>query len=159
MAVYRLALLGMRLALFQPDQPPTVGTLVRLCACLGIGIDIIRPCGFPFGREALRRSALDYFDLAEVQIHDDWHAFQCDVGGRRVLLTTAAAAFHDRVEYLADDVLVVGRESAGVPDFVHAAAALRVRVPMRAGLRSINVALAAAMVAGEAMRQTGTYPQ
>ncbi len=149
----------MRIALFQPDLPPNVGTLVRMGACLGLPVDIIRPCGFPLGREALRRSAMDYLEHAEIHLHDDWAAFQRDVPGRRVLLTTKASAPYTEVAYQTDDVLVVGQESVGAPDFVHAAAALRVRIPMQPGIRSLNVALAAAMVAGEALRQTGLYPQ
>ncbi|MBB4632715.1 tRNA (cytidine(34)-2'-O)-methyltransferase [Sphingosinicella soli] len=149
----------MRIALFEPDLPPNVGTLVRFGACLGLAVDIIRPCGFPLGREALRRSAMDYFDLADIHIHADWAAFQRDVPGRRVLLTTKASQPFHAARYEAEDVLLLGRESAGVPDFVHDAAALRVCIPMRAGLRSLNVALAAAMVAGEALKQTGLYPR
>ncbi len=145
----------MRIALFQPDLPPNVGTLVRFGACLGLAVDIIRPCGFPVGREALRRSAMDYFDHADIHIHADWAAFQRDVPGRRVLLTTKASVPYTDAAYTSGDVLVVGRESTGAPEHVHEAAALRVLVPMRPGLRSLNVALAAAMVAGEALRQTG----
>lgn len=147
----------MRIALFQPDIPPNVGTLLRLGACLEIGIDIIKPCGFPISRHALKRSAMDYFDHAEVTIHDDWTAFQAAAKGRRVLLTTQSSMPYTEAVFKNDDVLLVGRESTGAPDFVHEAAALRIRIPMRPGLRSINVALAAAMVAGEALRQTGTF--
>lgn len=149
----------MRIALFQPDLPPNVGTLIRLGACLGMPVDIIKPCGFPFGREALKRSAMDYLDAADVNIHADWDAFQRDVPGRRVLLTTKASVAFTDAAFDAGDVLVVGRESAGAPDFVHDAAGLRVRIPMRASLRSINVAVAAAMVAAEALRQTRGFPQ
>jgi tRNA (cytidine/uridine-2'-O-)-methyltransferase len=148
----------MRLALFQPDLPPNVGTLIRLGACLGLPVDIIRPCGFPLGRDALRRSAMDYFDHADICIHADWADFEAAVPGRRVLLTTRAGTSYLDARFAADDVLVVGRESVGAPDHVHAAAGLRVAIPMRPGLRSINVALAAAMVAGEALRQTGHFP-
>ena len=149
----------MRIALFQPDLPPNVGTLIRLGACLGMPVDIIKPCGFPFGRETLKRSAMDYIDAADVSIHADWDAFQRDVPGRRVLLTTKASVAFTDAAFDAGDVLIVGRESVGAPDFVHDAAGLRVRIPMRAGLRSINVAVAAAMVAAEALRQTRGFPQ
>lgn len=149
---------AMRIALFQPDQPPNVGTLLRLGACLGLPVDIIRPCGFPLGRESLRRSAMDYFDRVDLTIHADWQAFERDVAGRRVLLTTKAAVRLVDACFMEDDVLVVGSESKGAPAFVHDAAGLRVRIPMQPGLRSINVAVAAAMVAGEALRQTGLYP-
>lgn len=154
-----LAQAAMRIALFQPDLPPNVGTLVRMGACLGLAVDIIRPCGFPLGREALRRSAMDYFEHADIHIHADWTAFQENVPGRRVLLTTKASVPYTDPVYAPDDVLVVGQESVGAPDFVHEAAALRVRIPMKPGLRSLNVALAAAMVAGEALRQTGFFSQ
>ncbi len=144
----------MRIALFQPDQPPNVGTILRLGACLGVAVDIIKPCGFPIGRDALRRSAMDYFDAADISIHDDWTAFRRNVPGRLVLLTTKAADIYTDATFRPDDILVVGQESTGAPEHVHDAADLRVKIPMRAGLRSINVALAAAMVVGEALRQT-----
>jgi tRNA (cytidine/uridine-2'-O-)-methyltransferase len=147
----------MRIALFQPDLPPNVGTILRFGACMDIPVDVIKPCGFPIGREALRRSVMDYWDHVDVTVHSGWDAFQRDVPGRRVLLTTKASVLYTAATYAADDILVVGQESCGAPDFVHDAAGVRVRIPMQRGLRSINVALAAAMVAGEAMRQTGQF--
>jgi tRNA (cytidine/uridine-2'-O-)-methyltransferase len=148
----------MRLALFQPDQPGNVGTLVRLGACLAVPVDVIEPCGFPFSLHALRRAGLDYADHAEIVPHADWAAFRAVRPQRLVLLTTKASLAHTDATFHADDILIVGQESAGAPDHVHAAADLRVRIPLAPGLRSLNVAIAAAMVLGEALRQTESYP-
>lgn len=148
----------MRLALFQPDQPGNVGTLIRLGACLGVPVDVIEPCGFPFSLHALRRSGLDYADHAEIVPHADWQAFRATRRERLVLLTTRGSVSHVEARYAPDDILIVGQESAGAPDFVHFEAALRVRIPLATGLRSLNVAVAAAMVLGEALRQTESYP-
>lgn len=148
----------MHLALYQPDLPPNVGTLIRLGACLGVPTHIIEPCGFPFSLQAVRRSALDYTRHAEIIAHKSWEAFQSDrPPGRLVLLTTKATEPYTRFEFAADDTLMVGRESAGVPDTVAAAADARVLIPLRPGLRSLNVAVAAGMVLGEALRQTGGF--
>lgn len=148
----------MRLALFQPDQPGNVGTLLRLGACLGVPVDVIEPCGFPFSLHAVRRAGLDYGDHAEITPHADWAAFRAARPARLVLLTTRGSVLHTAARYDRDDILIVGQESAGAPDFVHDAATLRVRIPLAAGLRSLNVAIAAAMVLGEALRQTESYP-
>ena len=148
----------MRLALFQPDQPGNVGAMVRLGACLGVPIDVIEPCGFPFSLRAVKRSALDYGEHAEISAHADWAAFRAARPGRLVLLTTKGSIAHTAAEYRPDDILLVGQESVGAPDHVHADASLRVRIPLAPGLRSLNVAIAAAMVLGEALRQTEGYP-
>ena len=148
----------MRLALFQPDQPGNVGAMMRLGACLGVPIDVIEPCGFPFSLRAVKRSALDYGDRADITAHSDWAAFRAARPERLVLLTTKASVAHTAAEYRPDDILVVGQESVGAPDHVHAAASLHVRIPLAPGLRSLNVAIAAAMVLGEALRQTEGYP-
>ena len=148
----------MRLALYQPDQPGNVGAMIRLGACLGVAIDVIEPCGFPFALHVLKRSALDYGDQADVATHIDWAAFRAARSGRLVLLTTGGSVAHTVADYRPDDILLVGQESAGVPEQVHAAAGLRVRIPLARGLRSLNVAIAAAMVLGEALRQTESYP-
>ena len=148
----------MRLALFQPDQPGNVGAMVRLAACLGVPIDVIEPCGFPFSLRAVRRSALDYGEQADICAHVDWAAFRAARPERLVLLTTKGSIAHTAAEYRPDDILLVGQESVGAPDHVHAAASLRVRIPLAPGLRSLNVAVAAAMVLGEALRQTEGYP-
>ena len=149
----------MRLALFEPDIPQNVGAMVRLGACLGVPIDVIEPCGFAFDPRRLRRVALDYIDHAEIARHSSWNAYTAARGaGRLVLLTTAASTRHVDFAFRADDTLVVGRESVGAPEMVHAAADARVRVPLRPGLRSLNVATAAAIVLGEALRQINGFP-
>lgn len=148
----------MRLALFQPDQPGNVGTLMRLGACLGVPLDVIEPCGFPFSLRAVKRSALDYSEHADITAHLDWTAFREAQPGRLVLLSTKGSIRHTEAEYHPDDILLVGQESLGAPEYVHAAAGLRVRIPLAPGLRSLNVAIAAAMVVGEALRQTEGFP-
>ncbi len=144
----------MRLALYQPDIPQNTGAMLRLGACLGIGLDIIEPCGFVWDDKKLRRVAMDYIDHLNYARHSSWQAFLDQVGSRRIiLLTTKAATPYTSFAFRSDDILMVGRESAGVPDAVHDRADGRVIIPMAAGLRSLNVAMAAAMVVGEALRQ------
>lgn len=148
----------MRLALYQPDIPQNTGTILRLGACLGVPVEIIGPAGFDLGDRALRRAGLDYLSQVELQRHISFAAFEAwrrQRGCRLVLATTAASRVYTDFAFRADDVLLMGRESAGVPDRVHAAADEAVRIPMREGMRSLNVALAAAMLLGEALRQTG----
>ena len=147
----------MRLALYEPDIAGNVGTLIRLGVCLGLPVDIIEPCGFAFSPRALKRSGMDYLDTADLTIHADWAAFRVARPGRLVLLTTRATLAYTDAAFEAGDILLTGRESAGVPDAVHTAAGLAVRIPLQAGQRSLNVAVAAAMVAGEALRQTGGF--
>jgi tRNA (cytidine/uridine-2'-O-)-methyltransferase len=148
----------MRLALYQPDIPQNLGAFIRLAACLGTPLDIIEPCGFPVDDRRIRRAAMDYVDLAQLQRHASWEAFRRDrAPGRLVLLTTAGATRLPDARFRADDILLLGRESAGAPPEVHAAADLRIRVPLRKGLRSLNVATAATLVLGEALRQTDGY--
>ena len=148
----------MRLALYQPDIPQNLGAFIRLSACLGTPIDLIEPCGFPIDDKRIRRAAMDYYDRAAIIRHASWMAFRRDRGrGRLILLTTTGDQRFPDAAFRADDTLLVGRESAGVPHEVHAAADLRLRIPMTPGLRSINVALAAAMVLGEALRQTAGF--
>jgi tRNA (cytidine/uridine-2'-O-)-methyltransferase len=148
----------MRLALFQPDIPQNTGALLRLGACLGVPVDIIEPCGFHLDDRRLRRAGMDYLDRARMVRHPSWQAYQDVREGRLVLLTTAAPLRYTEFAFQASDTLLVGRESAGVPQAVHEAAAARIVVPMRPATRSINVALAAAIVLGEALRQTGGFP-
>jgi tRNA (cytidine/uridine-2'-O-)-methyltransferase len=153
----------MRLALYQPDMPPNVGTLLRLAACLGVPVDIIEPCGFPWDDRKLRRAGMDYLDQVELARHASFAAFmaarRAEAGaGRLILLTTQGEALHHRFRFMPDDTLMTGQESRGVPPAVHQAANARIRIPMRAGLRSINVALAGAMVLGEALRQLNRFP-
>jgi tRNA (cytidine/uridine-2'-O-)-methyltransferase len=149
---------AMRLALFEPDIAGNVGTLLRLSACLGIGVDLIEPMGFAWSDRALARAGMDYAAAAAVTRHADWAAFETSVMGRIVLLTTAGAAPLPQARFEAGDVLLLGSESRGVPAHVHDRADCRVRIPMRAGFRSLNVAVAGAIALGEALRQTGGWP-
>jgi len=144
----------MRLALYQPDIPQNAGTILRLAACLGVGVDVIGPAGFDMSDRNLKRAGLDYLEHVEIARHVSFAAFHAAPRGRLVLLTTAASIAYTDFVFAADDTLLLGRESAGVPESVHEAADARLRVPMRPGLRSLNIAVAAAMVLGEALRQT-----
>jgi tRNA (cytidine/uridine-2'-O-)-methyltransferase len=148
--------MGMRIALYQPDIPQNTGTIIRMAACLGLPIDIILPCGFPFSDRAFKRAGMDYLDQANLTRHMDWQEFETArtvTGGRLILLTTKAEKPYTRCIFRPDDILLLGRESSGVPRKVHDAADELVLVPMAAGMRSLNVAVAAAMVVGEALRQ------
>ena len=154
----------MRLALFEPDIPQNLGAFIRLAACLGVPLDIIEPCGFPVDDKRIRRAAMDYYDLASITRHPSWTAFRAahlagQPSGRLVLLSTAGAVPLPEAAFRADDILLFGRESAGVPADVHGAADLRVRIPLRPGARALNVALAAAMVLSEGLRQTQGFAQ
>lgn len=150
----------MRLALYQPDIPQNTGAILRLAACMGVAVDIIEPCGFVWSDRRLRRAGMDYLDQVQLTRHPSWDAFAVarPAGGRLVLLTTRAQIAHTDFAFRPDDTLLLGRESAGVPDIVHEAADARIRVPIAAGARSLNVALAAAIVLGEALRQCRIYP-
>lgn len=148
----------MRLALFEPDIPQNAGAMMRLAACLGVAMDLIEPCGFVLDDRRLRRAGLDYRHALDLTVHRSWAAFQAErAPGRLVVLTTRDCLPYTDATFRPDDILMVGRESAGLPEAVHAAADLRVVIPMRPGLRSLNVATAAAMVLGEALRQTGGF--
>jgi tRNA (cytidine/uridine-2'-O-)-methyltransferase len=149
----------MRLALYQPDIPQNAGSLMRLGACLGVPVDVIEPCGFLLTDKNFRRAGMDYLTEAQVMRHASWARFQEARSRRLVLLTTRAAVPYTDFAFAADDTLMVGRESAGVPDDVHEAADARLVIPMLAGMRSLNVAQAAAMVLGEALRQTLGFPR
>ena len=149
----------MRIALYQPDIPQNTGTILRLGACFGVPVDIIEPAGFPWDDARLRRAGMDYRDLAQVTRHSSWSAFRANRGaGRLVLLTTRATQFHHRFEFSLDDTLLLGRESAGVPEEVHEAVDARIRIPLVAEARSLNVAVATALALGEALRQCGGFP-
>lgn len=153
----------MRIALFQPDIAGNVGAVMRLAACWRVPVDIILPCGFAASDRQLKRAAMDYGAAAEVHRHADFDSFAQAVlggGGRRLVALTSGGdrPLHD-IAFAADDVLLLGRESAGLPDFVHARADLRARIPMAAGFRSLNLAMAAAIALGEALRQTGGFPE
>ena len=144
----------MRIALYEPDIPQNTATLIRLGACLGIAVDIIEPCGFVFSDSGFKRAGLDYLDRAEITRHSSWSAFLAQTNKRLVLLTTKARRPYTAFDFDVDDILLLGRESAGVPEEVHACIDCALRIPMKPGLRSINVAMAGAMVLGEALRQT-----
>ena len=148
----------MRLALYQPDIPQNAGSLMRLGACLGVGVDVIEPCGFLLTDRNFRRAGMDYLAGADIVRHASWARFREGLAGRLVLLTTKGAVPYPDFAFLPGDTLMVGQESAGVPEDVHAAADARLVIPMRSGMRSLNVAQAAAMVLGEALRQTQSFP-
>lgn len=149
------------LALYQPDIPQNTGTLLRLGACLGVPVHVIGPAGFDLSDRALKRAGMDYLEHASLVRHSGWTAFldwAGAAGSRIVLATTRAEGPFHRFAFTANDVILLGRESAGVPQAVHDRADARVSIPMRPGLRSVNVALAGAMIVAEALRQTGTFP-
>jgi tRNA (cytidine/uridine-2'-O-)-methyltransferase len=152
----------MQIALYEPDIPQNTGTILRLCACLGVKAHIIEPAGFPVTDRAFRRAGMDYLDRVAIARHasfqsfEDWRVGQ---GLRLVLLTTAAEATYLDHAFKDDQVVLFGRESAGVPEAVHKAADTRLRIPIAEGLRSLNVAMAVALVAGEALRQTAGFPR
>lgn len=148
---------SLRIALYQPDIPGNTGTILRLAACLGLGVDIIEPAGFDISDRNLKRAGMDYLASVALTRHVDWQAFEnwrAASGRRLVLASTKAALPYVEHAFLPGDVLLFGRESAGVPDHVHDAADARILIPMVDGQRSINVAMSAAMIAGEALRQT-----
>lgn len=149
----------MRIALFQPEIAGNVGTILRLAACLDLPVDVIEPCGFALGDRALARAGMDYAARAALTRHADWAAFRFAVEAPVTLFTTRGDTRLPDARFAADAVLLFGAESAGVPDHVHAAADARVRVPMAAGARSLNLAVACAMACGEALRQTGGWPR
>ena len=148
----------MRLALHQPDQAGNVGAVLRLAACMGVPVDIIEPCGFPWSDRALKRAGMDYAGIAEVARHPSWEDFERARGGRLVLLTTSGGVRIDEAAFGADDILLLGSESRGVPDEVHGRAALRVRIPQVPATRSLNIAVAAGIALAEALRQTKGFP-
>ena len=152
----------MRIALYEPDIPQNTGTILRTCACLGVEAHIVEPAGFPVTDRAFRRAGMDYLDRVTIVRHGSFAAFEEWRRGERlklVLITTAATESYLDHAYGEDEVLLFGRESAGVPEPVHRAADTRLRIPMRESLRSLNIAVAAAMVMGEALRQTGGLPR
>lgn len=145
---------NIHLALYQPDIPQNVGAAMRLCACLGLTLDLIEPFGFPWDERKIRASGMDYTDLATVKRHASFDAFCAEYLGRRlILMTTKGAIPYTDFEYRANDILIAGRESAGVPEFVHEKADARVIIPMIPGTRSLNVIIASSMIMAEARRQ------
>ena len=148
----------LRIALYEPDIPQNTGTVLRLCACLGIEAHMIEPTGFPASDRAFRRAGMDYLDAVALVRHRSWREFEAwrrQHRHRLVLFTTAATVPYLDYRFEPDDVLLFGRETAGVPQEVHASADARLVIPMRPNLRSLNIAVAAAMAAGEALRQIG----
>lgn len=155
------AILPLRIALYEPDIPQNTGTVLRLAACLGVEAHIIEPAGFPTSDRAFRRAGMDYLDRVRIVRHADWATFQSwrlGAAARLLLFTTHASRSYLAHVFERGDVLLFGRESSGVPEKVHAAADARLLIPMREGLRSLNVAVAAAMAVGEAIRQTDAHP-
>ena len=150
----------MRIALFQPDIPQNTGNMLRLGACLNVPVDIIEPCGFPLSDRGLKRAGLDYLTIAAMKRHDSWEKFleQLDKNARLILLTTASASPYTDFAFEKDDILLMGRESAGVPENVHNRADARLFIPMAEGARSLNVSSACALVTGEALRQLSAFP-
>jgi tRNA (cytidine/uridine-2'-O-)-methyltransferase len=151
----------MQIALFQPDIPPNTGTILRLCACLEVTAHIIEPAGFAVSDRAFRRAGMDYLDQVSLMRHDSWTKFEqwrADAGYRLLLFTTKGATSYLDFRYDPSDILLFGRETAGVPDAVAAAADARLRIAIKPTLRSLNVAMAAAMAIGEALRQTRSTP-
>lgn len=147
------------IALYQPDIAPNAATILRMCACFGLTCRIIEPAGFVMTEAAFRRAGMDYAGRAALIRDDSWAAYRSATAGRRtVLLTTRAALPYTGFAFAPDDVILMGRESSGVPEAVHEAVEARITIPMRPGFRSLNVALACAMVTGEALRQTGALP-
>ena len=150
----------MHIALYQPDIPPNTGTIIRMAACLETQVHIIEPCGFPFGEKSFRRAGMDYIDQSKITRHQSWETFLETIENRRIiLLSTKAAMPYADFKFKADDILLLGRESAGVPDDVHNRADHRLLIPMTPETRSLNIALSAAMVLGEALRQTNQFPE
>ena len=147
------------IALFQPDIAPNAATIIRMAACFGLKVTIIEPAGFAWTDSSFRRAGMDYLDRAIVRRCPSWQAFHNETGGRRlVLLSTKAEAPYTKFDFTPDDIILVGQESAGVPQEVHDAVGARILIPMKTGERSLNVSLACAMVTGEALRQTAGFP-
>jgi len=151
---------SLRIALYEPDIPQNTGTILRMAACLGLPVEIIEPCGFVWGGKHMRRAGMDYLDHVIVTRHLNWAAFQEDLPGhRRLLLTTKTDQVYTAFTFQPGDILILGRESAGVPDCVHGDVDAQLTIPLKPGLRSFNLAVASAMVAGEALRQLGGFPK
>ncbi len=148
----------MRIALYQPEIPGNVGAILRLSACFGVGIDIVEPCGFVFSDKKLKRAGMDYADHVAIDRHLDWAAFQAQKQGRVILLSSKAVTPLPGMCFQPGDTLLMGQESAGVPDDVRAACDAQVRIPLIPGLRSLNVSVATGIALFEALRQTGGLP-
>lgn len=143
----------MRIALYQPEIAQNTGTILRMCACLGASVDIIEPCGFPFNSPKFKRSAMDYLDHVHVQRHDSWDDFYAQKEGRLILLTPHTENIYYDFKFEPTDILLLGQESCGVPESVMDQSDVLLKIPMVEGMRSLNVAIAGAMVLSEALRQ------
>jgi tRNA (cytidine/uridine-2'-O-)-methyltransferase len=145
----------MTIALYQPDIPQNLGAMIRLCACMGCGLEVIEPVGFPWDERKIRQSAMDYYEKLRLQRHASWDIFREHHAGRGriILMTTRADCAYTAYSFQKGDILLAGRESAGVPDSVHEQVDARLGIPMRAGFRSLNIVNATAMILGEALRQ------
>ena len=151
----------MRIALFQPDIAGNVGTILRMSACFGVACDIIHPCGFAFSKTSLKRAGMDYLDSAVIAEHADWAAFETEAArhGRRIILMSSKASVRlPEASFETNDIILMGRESAGVPGHIHERADMRIHIPMREGFRSLNVAVAAGIALAEGLRQTNQFP-
>lgn len=152
----------MRVALYQPDIAGNLGTILRTCACLDVPVDIIEPCGFPFSDRSLKRAGMDYFERADYTRHTDWDAFLASVDSsfaRIILLSSKAEIAHHQFDFRKDDILLFGSEGAGVPVEVHQRADERITIKMKSSMRSLNLAISAGMALGEALKQTGQFPE
>ena len=149
----------MKIAMYQPDIPQNCGAMMRLCACIGVGLEIIEPCGFLWDERKIRTSAMDYYDKASIARHSSWEAFQGHYQGkaRVILMSTKASQPFCDFAFEENDILLAGRESAGVPENVHESVDARVFIPMKQGLRSLNIVNATSMILGEALRQTNLF--
>lgn len=150
------------LALYQPDIPQNTGAAIRLCACLGVALNVIEPCGFRWDVKKIRQSAMDYYDCVELARHVSWDRFSEDVRnkkGRRILMTTKTDIAYTNFTFHEGDVLIAGRESAGVPEDIHQICEARITIPMKPGLRSFNVITASGMILGEGLRQLKGFPK
>jgi tRNA (cytidine/uridine-2'-O-)-methyltransferase len=148
----------MRIALYQPEIAGNVGAVLRLAACMGVGVDVIEPTGFVFSDARMRRAGMDYIDQADMVRHADWAAFRAQLSGRLILMTTKGSESLYTMAFQPDDVLMFGQESAGVPEDVAAKCAARTRIPMAASARSLNLSVSAGIAIAEALRQTGKLP-
>jgi tRNA (cytidine/uridine-2'-O-)-methyltransferase len=148
----------MRIALYQPEIAGNVGAVLRLAACMGVGVDVIEPTGFVFSDARMRRAGMDYIDQADMVRHADWAAFRAQLSGRLILMTTKGSESLYTMAFQPDDVLMFGQESAGVPEDVAAKCAARMRIPMAASARSLNLSVSAGIAIAEALRQTGKLP-
>jgi tRNA (cytidine/uridine-2'-O-)-methyltransferase len=153
------SVLSLRIALYEPDIPQNTGTILRMAACLGVNVDVIGPCGFVWGGKQMRRAGMDYLDDVNVVHHLSWETFQTIyLEKRTVLLTTKTKSLYTDFKFHKNDILIMGSESSGVPNSIHENVNARVKIPLKDGLRSFNLAIASAIVLGEALRQLKSFP-